>query len=377
MKKLAIFGALALFCWACSADKPEPGESSVPTTASQPKPALPTSKAPYSHGDLNEILVIADDALWEGEVGDTFFYYFTAPYILLPQPESIFDVRHMTPEELLETPAKREFRTILFLADLSEKESLATQLVKGDLNKSKIAEAMQGDGYSTIVGKDKWANDQILFYIVGNGPDKLTENITQNFAPIARRINEKDLVTVQANAYQSGESSAMKKMVLEKMGLSLRVPGDFKLARHIPEKNFLWLRRDDRELVANIIIHKRPYTSKDQLTREGIKEIQDELGRLVTSQQPNSYMLINDWDLPLFVENINVNGLFTVEARGIWEMENDFKGGPFLSYLMLDPTTNELIFIDGFLYAPSKSNKRDYMQEMELIISSIKPATEQ
>lgn len=379
MKKLAIFGVFVLFFWSCAEDASEPGRVSPTPGGNTTQKEAPAAKKPrkpkkekaaYSHGDMNEILVIADQDVWEGTAGDSFFYYFAAPYILLPQPEPIFDIIHMTPEALADNLAKREFRTILFLTDLSDKSSLTTRLVSEDLGPKKITEAKVGKGYSTIVGKDKWAEDQILFYILGNNSKKLTENITENWAPIARRINEKDMETVEANAYQAGDNNALTSDILEKFGLKLRVPGDFKLAMYMPKKEIMWIRRDDRDLVANIIIHTRPYVNEKQLTREGIKKIQHEVGKVVTTQQPDTYMRINDEDLPLFVENKTINGLFTVEAKGIWDIVNDFKGGPFLSYLMLNSTTNELIFIDGFIYAPSKYTKRNYMQEMELILSS-------
>ena len=82
--------------------------------------------------------------------------------------------------------------------------------------------------------------------------------------------------------------------------------------------------------------------------------------------------------LTCFVEEKTVNKAYTIEAKGIWDIVNDFMGGPFVSYLMLDEANGELVFVEGFLHAParvmrddpSRSNKRDLMQEVELIVSS-------
>ena len=117
----------------------------------------------------------------------------------------------------------------------------------------------------------------------------------------------------------------------------------------------------------------------------GIKKIQNEVGKMVTTPRPNTYKRINDVDLPMFVEEKTVNGLYTIEAKGIWDIVNDFMGGPFVSYLMLDEKNGELIFVEGFLHAParvmrddpSRSNKRDLMQEVELIVSSTRLAKQQ
>lgn len=389
MRNLMIFGLLALFLVGCAPDPIEdssgkPG-TTKPSTKPAQKPRKPNSMAGgkvHSHGDINNVLVVADQDVWDGMAGDTFFYYFAAPYILLPQPEPIFDIKHMTPEQLAEKPAKKEFRTIFLLADISDLRSPTTQMAMADIAKSKLDEARLAPGYKTIVGKDKWANDQLLFYILGTSGEKLAENISKNFPAIARRINEKDLETVEATTYQAGVNERLTAEVIDELGVNIRIPGDFKLAKYNKSKKIMWLRRDVRQAIANIIIHRRPYTSKDQLTKEGIKKIQDEVGKMVTTPRPNTYMRINDVDLPLFVENKTLNGLFAVEARGIWDIVNDFMGGPFISYLMLDEANNELVFVEGFLHAParvmaddpSRSNKRDLMQEVELIVTSAKLA---
>ena len=82
-------------------------------------------------------------------------------------------------------------------------------------------------------------------------------------------------------------------------------------------------------------------------------------------------MKINDLDLPLITTAITVDKKYTLEARGIWEMENDYMGGPFITYLVHDPNKNELIFLDGFLYAPGQ-DKRDHIMALEHIFKSLR-----
>ncbi|MFQ5446997.1 MAG: DUF4837 family protein [Saprospiraceae bacterium] len=353
MKPYQLLGILLLFFYACSSD-------------TAPRKAATTN---YAHGRVNQILVIADSGLWEGPTGDTFYYYFGGPYLLLPQPEPIFNIKHLTPEQLTKRSAQKEFRTILFLADVQDNNSSTAALVRRDVGGKKIAESRKEQGYNTIVGKDKWAKGQLLFYVFGNGEEKLMENIAKNFPPIARRINEADKEIVKATTYQAGENADLEADVKLTFGIDLKVPGDFRKAIHNTSTNTMWLRRDVREVNANILIHKRPYTNEKQLTKEGLKTIRNEVSKIITSNQPNSFMKINDVDLPMFVENKMVNNRYTVQARGIWEMENDFKAGPFLSYLMLNPDDGYLVLVDAFIFAPGK-DKRNYMQELELILDS-------
>ncbi len=337
--------------------------------ASQNTVVRERASANYAYGKINQILVISDSTLWAEAPGDTFYYYFSAPYILLPQPEPVFDIIHLTMEQLSKQTVRKEFRTIIFLADLNDENSPTARLVRSDLGPEKMQEAQSGKGYTVVIGQDKWARSQLLFYVAGFGEKNLMDNIVQNFPAIARRINEKDEEVVKATAFQAGESAELEAEVKANFSLDLKVPADFKKVKYYTNTQTLWLRRDVREVVANILIHKEPYTSKSQLTKEGIKAIRNNIGQHVSTRQPNTYMRINDVDLPLFVENKTINNAYTVQARGIWDIVNDFTGGPFVSNLMLNPKTNELILIDGFIYAPGK-DKRNYMQELEFILST-------
>ncbi len=272
-------------------------------------------------------------------------------------------------------PGKKEFRTILFLADMSDKNSITTSQVRHDVGAVKVEEARLGKGFTTIVGQNKWARGQQLFYMIGFGKDKLAENIAKNFPPIARRVNDRDIKKIEANAYQSGNNVDLQMEMEAAFGVSMKIPGSFKKILYNSTTNTVWLRSDDRDVVANILIHRRKYRSEDQLTYDGIKNIRNEVGKIITTQLPDTYMQINDIDLPLFVEKKTLNNLYTLQAKGIWEIVNDFKGGAFISNLMLDQEKNELLFVDGFLFAPGVEKKRNYMQELELILSSAEPVS--
>jgi nitrous oxide reductase accessory protein NosL len=130
MKYLKIIIAFSiLLLAACSSEPSRP--VAAPTPAGQKV---------QSHGRVNQVLVIADTTLWQGPVGDSFFYYFSAPYILLPQPEPIFDVVQMTPKQLALQPLKKEFRTIIFLADMNDENSATARFIRNDLGPEKLVE---------------------------------------------------------------------------------------------------------------------------------------------------------------------------------------------------------------------------------------------
>ena len=122
--------------------------------------------------------------------------------------------------------------------------------------------------------------------------------------------------------------------------------------------------------MSNILIHKIPYRSQDQFKKEHIIALRDTLGKYnVSSSLEGTYMRTNTVDLPIYTQSVKLGGAYTIETRGIWEMEGDFLAGPFVSYLILNEEKTELIYIDAFVLAPGE-RKRNPMLYLEHIVSS-------
>ena len=51
-------------------------------------------------------------------------------------------------------------------------------------------------------------------------------------------------------------------------------------------------------------------------------------------------------------EEVEFDGHFALEVRGLWKMENDFMGGPFYSLTIVDEARGRLLTVEGYAYAP-------------------------
>jgi hypothetical protein len=327
---------------------------------------------PTAFGPLNKIAVIAEEDLWESPLADTFDYYFASAYPILPQPEPIFDLTHFTPAELMEQKERRELRIYVILADLSEPNSGTVKLVKQDVGSEKIREALEGSGYKATVGVDKWADGQIVIYLFGKDREALVENIKQNFAGVVNRLRKFEAPKVAAGVYLGGRNEPLEEELRSTLGVQLKLPKNYYKAMLDEETRTMWLRSELDKASFNILVHKEPYKDQKQLTREGLLKIRNDLGRqYVASEIPDTYMTTNVVDLPYFVEPMTLNNYYMIEGRGIWEMENDYMGGPAVSFLLHNPNTNELLFLDGFIYAPGQK-KRFLMQQLEHVMRTVK-----
>ena len=327
------------------------------------------SAKPNAFGKANHVVVIADKELWDGEVGDTFRFYFSSAYLILPQPEPIFDLKHFTPLDLEKDPIRRELRTYIYLADMDDPSSSTATLMQEDVGAERVRSAREEKGYGNLQKMDKWASGQLIVYMYGIGKQALIKNIKNNYATITKRINEVDDKLIEATVYAGGESRKAEIEVKESMGIKMKVPMDYFVA--MDDSNTMWIRKISRELSSNILLHKLPYTHQSQLDYDGFKSLRDSLTKkYISSDIPDSFMQINDEDLPMFVKPIQFNDFYAVEARGIWELNTDFMGGPFISYLVHHPTSNELYLLDGFVFAPGRE-KRDLMQYLEHILHTV------
>ncbi len=320
---------------------------------------------PIAMGKTNQLVIVADQDIWDGPVGDSIRHYYSTAYPILPQPEPIFDLKHFTLKDLDKEPLRKELRTYMVVADLEAKDSPTLKMLINDLGKEKTSNEKQ----SVVIGKDKWAAGQKFFYLFGNGENQLITNITNAFPTISKKINEFDLEQVDANAYLGQDNPIIQNAIKRSFGFDIKIPSNYTIA--IDTTDLMWIRQDDRVSVNNILIQRIPYTAKAQISKEGIKQIRNAFGKMFvsTSAAGHTYMRINDVDLPMYTRQVSVDKKYALEARGIWEIVNDFMGGSFISYLILDETKNELIYLDGFIHAPGKK-KRDYIQRLEHILQS-------
>jgi len=277
-------------------------------------------------GQANRLCVIADQEVWEGAIGDSIRYLFGAAYPILPQPEPLFDLQHFTPYELNVDPYRKELRAYLIVGDLSNPESPTVKTITKDLGAENLRKAHEQSDFNIKVGYDKWAQGQTLVYLFAQSKDKLVVASEKNFPAIANKLHKTDKEQFEATIYFGGENEPVKQKVKDQFEMDVRIPSDYFVA--VQDSESIWLRKETEFISSNIMVHKTAYTSQDQLTKEGIKKMRDQLGKqYISTEIKDTYMRTNDVDLPMLTKAIDLNGAYAIEARGIWDIVNDFMGG--------------------------------------------------
>jgi hypothetical protein len=214
--------------------------------------------------------------------------------------------------------------------------------------------------------KNVWSNPQTYIHIKGNSVDSCLSLFLANEEEIIHLLYENDLKRLQTFYLKNNEPN-IEKLIKEKFGVTMSIPQHYFIANE--ETDFLWLRfrtsRNDRF----IMIYKTP---KGELTeKSAIKNRNFITQKHIPGAIKGSYPIIAEKNGFPISNLIQVNSKNGIELRGLWESVGDHMGGPFYSFSFLDSKSENIITLDGFVYAPEE-HKRDYLREVEAIVKSIR-----
>lgn len=317
-----------------------------------------------SHGGFDEVLVLADDNNWETSVKSAIEKSFEEPYPVLPQPESSIKVTHVAFNKF-DNIFKR-YRNILIVADL-EDNSAITKLTLEYLGENLATKAFNNPDFFVGKKNDIWANDQYVVFVFAPGKARL-DSVLNNKANLIRNLFlQNDLKRYYAAAMSIGANKEIQNTINEKFGFNIDIPADYFVAKN--ESKLLWLRKETEEVSFNIMIEERNLNDIS-LPNNGV-EWRNELGKAHVSSQIEGAYMVSDSTLPVEVSNIIINGVAAKQYKGLWRLENDFMGGPFITYYIEKPEQQKAYLIDAFIYAPG-TKKKPQVRRLESLVATIK-----
>lgn len=293
-----------------------------------------------SSGSINNVSVVVDNVLWNGEIGESIRTVLAKPIYGLPQDEPTFSISQIPPSVFSGFVTKS--RTIL----------------KVEMNKKR------GIKFS----KNVYAQPQRVIVISGKTKQDIIDVVTENGEKIIETFRNQEIAERQR---QMRKSPHKHKSIQEKLGLSVQFASVYRIAKETD--NFFWIRKDITTGSNNLLIYELPFNSikrNDSVVNRIIK-IRDSIGKLyVEGAIEGSYMVTENAYTPFHGETI-LDNKPALETKGIWDLKNAFMGGPFINYAIEDKVNKRWVCIEGFAFAPSVQ-KRNYMLELESIIRSIK-----
>lgn len=328
-------------------------------------------------GDGGEILLFMDSAKWKGELGKAIKEVFYEPLKGTLRDERIFTLRSIDPNAL--NDFLKTHRNIIMVTSL-ESNTLATRRLKGyytDESLKQIQES-KNDSLFMLLKYDVFAKDQIVLFLFGKTDKALMENLKINKLKLQEIFESAEVRRLTQKLYAGKEQTNINKLITEKHGFNMRVPfGYDEVINEVSEdkkEGFLWQRVLDPEVDKSIFVAYKPYTSEKQFENDSIIAWRNQICRQHIFGDPerkDSTFVITETIEPPYFKPITVRGRYTIETRGLWKTYNISMGGSFVSYVFADNKKGRIYYAEGFVYAPSKMQKREYLRELQVILTSI------
>lgn len=300
------------------------------------------SRKQGSTGATAEVLVVIEKELWDGQAGDAIRAALLQDVPVMPWGEQMFDVVQMNPKD--------------FIPMYQKHHSIIIAQLDGSLDSARVQ-----------TKEDYWAAPQRLIRLRAPNSASLAEAFTLREENIIELLREADRERL-TKLFTELQSTEIKSRIIKEMNLNLTVPSGFYVAKMTPE--FAWLRKETKDWSQGIIIYFTPYEDTSYFNPQLIINRRDQMCMLyIPGSVEGSYMKTAN-SFPPESKRLDFKGHFAVETVGLWDLEGDFMGGPFLNYAILDEENNRIVSIDGYTYFPN-NDKRDLMMQLDAIMHTL------
>ncbi len=289
--------------------------------------------------------MVINKTLWKDAVGDTLRAIMQEPQTGLPQNEPLFtllNIEHNNWGRMFKT-----HRSILYIN------------VSAKLKKPKL-----------FIKNEYFARTQA--YIRAEAPDNKTmiELLEKNRAKIISYFYKGEIDRKKASFKKNVVQGIFNKLK-KKYNFTLTFPAGYKINKDT--LNFMWISSETPSYSQGMFIYSYEYTSEKEFKKDAIlKKRNNLLRRYVPGPTEGSFMT-TEMNYPISCSHLVFKENYAMETRGLWKVENDFMGGPFLSITLLDKENNKVICMDSYVYYPNE-NKREMLRELEAIMYSYKKA---
>jgi len=300
-------------------------------------------KADASGGTL-EILIVTDNSnQWSGSLGDSVKSHFGQIITTLPQGEPMFTMANLEKSGFSKM-FQPHHAILVMTVDRDREEPLVE------------------------TKKDLWAKPQRVIKISAPSEQQIMEEFLKYKDTFLELFRE-----VEIERTNKTYSTALEMPIIQKLKkdceLTLQVPVGFKMA--VNAQRFKWMRREPQKFSQGLIVYYEDYIDTNQFNPGYIIQKRNQMTReYIPGDRDGSYMTTSTSVIQPEFRRIDLDGNFAMETRGLWEVEGDFMGGPFVIYTLVDEARNRIVTIEGYVYAPN-AKKALLLHQVDAILHTL------
>lgn len=250
--------------------------------------------------------------------------------------------------------------------DISTTDGGMTQAVRYARN-IVVAVTDSGEYTATRVRyeRDAFAKPQMTIYVGAPSVARLRADSAKIGRTISRLIEQFETSAAISELRKTGNAKAGKE-ISRMFGKSILIPGNMKIMKR--GNDFIRLSDNSATAMGNICI----YTYGDtDISPACIIRKRDSITKLnIPGETDGMYMQTARKRTPQAARR-TTGGKETTVIKGLWEMNGDAMGGPFVAYAMADSAAGRTVVAEAFVYAPGKK-KRNLIKRLEAALHTLK-----
>jgi hypothetical protein len=327
---------------------------------------------PQGRGEAGEIILVLDSIRWAGDIGKELRLTFRETVDGLPREEPLFDLRHIVPTNF--KGILKNAKNLVLAIPMRDSNPEGRKMQNLFTNKS-LDSLLENQDIFLINRKNLFATDQQVLFLIHHDDESFKEEIANQRDQIRYFFNSIEERRAMVNMYKIREEKMIANKIQTDLGFNLRIPYGFRIAES--SEDFVWLRMAGQEIDKNLFIAFKNYTDVEAFNDDKIIEWRNEICEehiYGDPENPQSF-LVTELQIPPVVAEVNFNGSYGKNLKGLWKTNNISMGGPFVSYAFVDEKTNRMYYIEGFVYGPGV-DQRELMREMNVILKTFKAGSE-
>lgn len=291
-----------------------------------------------------EVVVVVDQKDWEGEVGKALRSDLASDVPGLPQSEPALKITYVQPKD--------------FNGFLKFVRNILTVRIDPTVY-TKVSMSAESDPWAknqTVLKLSAPDTDAILAYLNAH------EHVLADFF-----VNEE--INRAISQLEKEYSTVVMDNLKNKMELMLKAPSN--MTYYKDTTDFFWASNNASTGRTDLVVYTFPYTDVETFTIDYLVAKRDSVLKInLPGSFPNSYMT-TEKRAEITYEPITVNGSYCGVMRGLWRVEGDMMGGPFVSHIRLDEKNNRVVVAEGFVYAP-ETDKRNFIRRIEAALFTLR-----
>ena len=297
-------------------------------------PLLPTVS-----GKAGEIIVVMEKHDWEDTLGSDVRDLLACDCPWLAQKEPLYNLVNVIP-------------------------SAFAELFKVHRNIILFQVGPQIDSVGIIYKHDVWAAPQCVIQLSAPTAAQASELLKEKGPMIVSSIEQAERDRVIRNTLRYEEHPLFSQLS-DIFGGAPHFPTGYKLRK--ATEDFVWI-ADDKQAYQDVFVYRYPVEDDPFTLDKIIAHRNAMLQENVPGMFDGTYMTTSEYFAPT-LEYLKYRGRDLVQVRGMWEVQNDFMGGPFVSHSFYSPDGSEIIVAEAWVYAP-QFDKRQYLRQVESVLYS-------